>query len=264
MLAVGIDIGNLTTKAVVMNGSKLLASSVIPTLDEADASAFSAMNKAFELAGEELTAKKLVVTTGVGGKEVSFADRSKAITTCLARGISWCEPSIRLVIDIGAESSTVVKMNDRGRVVDWANHDKCASGTGLFLQQMAKLMKLSFEEMSELSREASQGAEISGTCAVFAESEVISHVHRVPPTPMPDIILGIYLSVSTRIKSMCKRVGMENPLAISGGVALHEGFVQNLEKEIGEPIYVPENPVCIAAIGAAILAGEEINKDALK
>lgn len=146
MLAVGIDIGNLTTKAVVMNGSKLLASSVIPTLDEADASAFSAMNKAFELAGEELTAKKLVVTTGVGGKEVSFADRSKAITTCLARGISWCEPSIRLVIDIGAESSTVVKMNDRGRVVDWANHDKCASGTGLFLQQMAKLMKLSLRK----------------------------------------------------------------------------------------------------------------------
>ncbi|MDD5605309.1 MAG: acyl-CoA dehydratase activase [Dehalococcoidales bacterium] len=261
MLAIGIDIGSLTTKAVVMNDGQLLASEVSNTLDEADASASVAMTKALEKAGADDNPEKYVITTGNGGKEVSFADGSKAITTCLARGIYWYAPDTRAVIDIGAESSSVVKINNRGRVIDWANHDKCASGTGLFLQQMAKLMKLSFEEMSELSRRAEKGAEITGTCAVFAESEVISHVHRVPPTPLPEIILGIYLSVSTRIKTMCKRIGAGECLAVSGGVALHAGLVETLEKELKQRIYVPQNPVCVAAMGAAVLAGEEIKKE---
>ncbi|MFA7191192.1 MAG: acyl-CoA dehydratase activase [Dehalococcoidales bacterium] len=260
MLAVGIDIGSLTTKAVVMNEGQLLASEVSNTLDEAETSALVAMTGALEKAGADDSPEKCVITTGAGGKAVSFANRTKAITTCLARGISWHDPAIRAVIDIGAESSTVVKINDRGRVTDWANHDKCAAGTGIFLQQMAKLMKLSFEEMSELSRNAKKGAEITGTCAVFAESEVISHVHRVPPTPMPDIILGIYLSVSSRIKTMCKRIGAGENLAVSGGVALNTGLVETLEKELGQRIFVPKDPVFVAALGAAVLAEEEMQK----
>lgn len=261
MLAVGIDIGSLTTKTVVLNDGKILVSVVSETLDEAEISAQAAMTKALERIGADEDPVRFVITTGAGAKGISFSDRSKAITTCLARGIAYCVPEARAVIDIGAESSTVVKTNERGRVLDWANHDKCAAGTGIFLQQMAKLMKLSFEEMSELSEMASKGAEITGTCAVFAESEVISHVHRVPPTPMPEIILGIYLSVSSRIKTMCKRIGVSEKMAVSGGVALHSGLVRTLEKEIGQPLFVPDDPACVAALGAAVLAGEEMQKE---
>ena len=260
MYAVGIDIGSLTTKAVLMQGGELLASVKTDTGDEAGPSAREAMDRLLSAAGLDADSDCYLVTTGNGGKSVDFSNRQKAITTCLARGISFFNPSARAVIDIGAESSTVIKLNERGRVLDWANHDKCAAGTGIFLKQMAKLMKLSLEEMSARSEKAEHGADISGTCAVFAESEVISHVHRVPPTPMPDIVLGIYLSVTGRIKTMCKRIGIERDIAVSGGVALNTGLVNTLASELETEIYTPEDPEGIAAAGAAVLAGEEIRK----
>ncbi len=259
MYAIGIDIGSLTTKAVILENGRKLASVTIDTGDEPETTAIEARDKALAEAGLDATADCFVVTTGAGGKAVSFS-KNKAITTCLARGIIREIPDIRAVIDIGAESSTVVKLNQRGRVDDWANHDKCAAGTGIFLQQMAKLMKVPIGKMSELSMKATKGAEISGTCAVFAESEVISHVHRVPPTPMPDIALGIYLSVTGRIKTMCRRIGVSNKIAVTGGVALNKGLVRALAEELGTDMYTPEEPECVAALGAAILAEEEIAK----
>ncbi len=259
--AAGVDLGSLTTKAVIMQNGCVLASVKVDTGDEAEESARRALDKALKAAGLDDSTNYYLVTTGTGSKRVSFSDRQKAITTCLARGISHIIPRARAVIDIGAESSTVVKLSDRGRVIDWANHDKCAAGTGIFLAQMAKLMKLSLDEMSELSQKATKRAEITGTCAVFAESEVISHVHRVPPTPMPDIILGIYLSVTSRIKTMCKRIGANNDIAVSGGVGLNTGLVTTLARELGIEIYQPEDPAGVAALGASILAVEEIQKE---
>jgi predicted CoA-substrate-specific enzyme activase len=171
-------------------------------------------------------------------------------------------PDARLIVDIGAESSTVVKINDRGRVADWANHDKCAAGTGIFLSQMAKLMEVSVTEMAELSLSAEKGADITPTCAVFAESEVISHVHRVPPTPKAEIALGIYESVISRIMSMCKRVGITREIALTGGVALNKGIINALERELGFNVLVAEGPEYMAAAGAAVLAEEAIAKEA--
>jgi len=260
MYALGIDIGSLTTKAVVREDGKTLASVVMDSGDEAEISAGQARENVLTEAGLAGDAECVVVTTGAGAKAVSFSSRNKAITTCLARGITSMNPDVRTVIDIGAESSTVIKLNDRGKVADWANHDKCAAGTGIFLAQMARLMKVSIDEMSELSVKAAAGAEISGTCAVFAESEVISHVHRVPPTPMPDIALGIYLSVTSRIKTMCRRISAGGTTAVTGGVALNRGLVRTLASELGTDVYIPEIPMCVAALGAAILAEEEIAK----
>ena len=262
LYAVGIDIGSLTTKAAVMENGSKIASVLINTGDEAEDSARQAMERVIQVAGIDGHREYYVVTTGAGGKAVSFGNKQKAITTCLARGISYAAAGTQGIIDIGAESSTVVKLNERGRVTDWANHDKCAAGTGIFLQQMAKLMALSLDEMSELSLNSRSGAEITGTCAVFAESEVISHIHRLPPTPVPDIILGIYLSVTSRIKTMCKRIGVSGNIAITGGVALNSGLVHTLTKELGTDIVIPEEPSCIAALGAAVLAGEEAQKEA--
>jgi len=201
-----------------------------------------------------------IVSTRVGGKSVSLSQQSKAITTCLARGIHYLYPSVRMAIDIGAESSTVIKVNERGRLNDWVNQDKCAAGTGIFLQQMAKLMLMPLEEMSKLSFQAKSRADITSTCAVFAESEVISHVHREPPTPKEEIVAGIYFSVVSRIVSLCKRVGIEQDVAAIGGVTLNRGLVKILEEELGFGVLVPDAPQIVVALGAAVIAQENIEK----
>ena len=136
-----------------------------------------------------------------------------------------------MVIDLGAETSTVLKINDRGRVTDWAGQDKCAAGTGMFLQAMAKVMQVNLDEMAEYSLRAKNRADISArTCAVFAESEVISHIHRVPPTPKEEIIAGIHASMVSRIMGLLKRLGIEKGVAVVGGVARNKGLIDILEE----------------------------------
>ena len=259
MKALGIDVGSLTTKAVILDDNGILASSIIPSGDEAELSAKTAVTQASKQAGLNLD-NSYVVATGVGGKSVAFSQQQKAITTCLARGVRYLFPSVRMAIDIGAESSTVIKINERGRLSDWTSQDKCAAGTGMFLQQMAKLMGVSLSEMSQLSFQAKSRADISGTCAVFAESEVISHVHRDPPTPREEIVAGIYFSVVSRIISLCKRTGISKDVAVVGGVALNKGLVNILEKELGFGVFVPDMPQITAALGAAVIARENIGE----
>ena len=262
MKALGIDVGSLTTKAVILGNDGILASCIVHSDDEVESSAKAAMEEVLNLAGVSLNNDLYSVSTGVGGKSVSFSHKKKTITTCLARGIGYLVPSARTTIDMGAESSTVIKVNERGHIIDWVNHDKCASGTGVFLQQMAKLMQISAEEMSKLSLQAKSKADISGTCAVFAESEVISHIHRDPPTPKEEIIAGIHFSVVSRIISLCKRIGIERDVAVVGGVALNRGLVKIIEEEIGFGILVPDRPQIVAALGAAVIARENIEKGA--
>jgi len=262
MKALGIDIGSLTTKVVILDNDAIVTSVITLSSDEAELSARAAMEQALSQA--ELTDSNnfYIVSTGMGGKSVPFSQQQKAITTCLGRGIHYFFPSVRTAIDMGAESSTVIRANERGRIVDWANHDKCAAGTGVFLQQMAKLLQMPLEEMSRLSFQAKSRADISGTCAVFAESEVISHIHRDPPTPKDEIIAGIYFSIVSRIMTLCKRIGTEKDVAIAGGVALNNGLVHALEEEIGFRVLVPDTPQIVTALGAALIARENIEKGA--
>lgn len=262
MKAVGIDVGSLTTKAVILDGDRILASSVVSSVEEAEASARSALDEALKRAGLASDSDLYIVATGAGGKSVPFSQKQKTATTCLARGVNYLLPAARMAIEMGAESSVVITLNERGRISDWATHDKCAAGTGIFLQQMAKLMRMSLAEMSKLSLQAKAKAEISNTCAVFAESEVISHVHRVPPTPMEEIAAGIYASVVSRIMALCKRVGIKREVAVVGGVALNRGLVRILEEELGFRVLVPDSPQTSVALGAALIARESIDTGA--
>jgi predicted CoA-substrate-specific enzyme activase len=259
MKTLGIDIGSLNIKAVVLGDEGVLGAGIVPPGDEIEAGAHKAIDLALEqakLGREGLPA----VATGTAAGSVAFIPQQKSLTTCLARGVHYLFPSARMVIDMGAESSTIVKVNERGRLADWVNHDKCASGTGLFLQQMAKLMGIPLEEMARLSLQAHARADITSTCAVFAESEVISHVHRDPPTPKEDIVAGIYFSVVSRLMSLCKRIGIMKDVAVSGGVALNDGLVAILEEELGFKVLRPQSPQTVAALGAAIIARENAEK----
>jgi len=260
MKALGIDIGSLTTKVVILENGSILSAIITASGDEPESSAEEAIGKALSQAGLSSNNDLYVVSTGVGGKSISLSQQPKAITTCLARGANYLLPSARMVIDMGAESSTVVRLNERGRIKDCANQDKCAAGTGIFLQQMAKLMQVPLEEMSKLSLKAKSKADITSTCAVFAESEVISHVHRNPPTPKEEIVAGIYYSVVSRIMTLSKRIGITKDVAVTGGVALNSGLVSILEREMGFGVLVPDMPLIVAALGAAIIARENIEK----
>ena len=260
MRAVGLDIGSLSTKVVVIGDDVILSSAVVLSSDSAESSAKAALEQAMAKAGQD--GKIYVVSTGAGGKSVSFSQQNKAITTCLARGIHYLLPEARTVIDMGAESITVVRINERGRVSDYGNQDKCAAGTGIFLQQMAKLLRLSMEEMAVVSTKAKARAEITGTCAVFAESEVISHIHRDPPTPVEDIVAGIYISMVHRIMSQLQRVGAKKEVAVTGGVAANRGLVSILEEEIGHTVLIPPTPELAGAIGAALIAKENMMQGA--
>ncbi len=261
MPTVGLDIGSLTTKVAVLGDGEVLSSVIVATDDDdREAGAREAVQSALAQAGLTFGEDICLVSTGVGGKAISFSRQQKAITTCLARGVHHLLPSARMAIDMGAESCTVIKLNPRGRVDDWTGHDKCAAGTGLFLQQMARLMQVPMEEMSALSGRATERAGITSTCAVFAESDVISHVHRDPPTPPEDLAAGIYYSVAGRIISMCKRIGVTREVAATGGVALSQGLISLLASEMRREILVPDEPQLRAAIGAAILAQESVDK----
>jgi predicted CoA-substrate-specific enzyme activase len=259
MKTLGIDIGSLNIKAVALGEEGILGTGIVPPGDEIEAGARRAIAMALEqakLGRDGLPA----VATGTGARLIAFIPQQKSLTTCLARGIHHLFPTARMAIDMGAESTTVIKVNERGRLADWVNHDKCASGTGLFLQQMAKLMGIPLEEMAQLSFQSRAPADITSTCAVFAESEVISHVHRDPPTPKEDIVAGIYGSVVSRAMSLCKRIGITRDVAVSGGVALNAGLVNILEQELGFEVLKPESPQIVAALGAAIIAGENAEK----
>ncbi len=258
--ALGIDIGSQTTKAVILDDDGILASSIIISRDDAELSAREALEQALAQAGLSSDSNLQITTTGIGGKSISFSQQNKGMTTCLARGIHYLLPSVQMAIDIGAESGTVIKLNERGRLSDWANHDKCAAGTGIFLQQMSKLMQMPLEDISKLSLKSTNKADITSTCAVFAESEVISHVHRVPPTPMEDIAAGIYYSIVSRTITLCKRIGIRKDVAIVGGVALNSGLVHILEEEMGFEIMVPDKPQIVPALGAAVISREDIEK----
>jgi predicted CoA-substrate-specific enzyme activase len=259
MKPLGIDVGSLNVKAVILDGTDAFASFGMPAGEGAEASpriAAEEVKKKAGLAEDEW----YIVSTGVGGKAVGFSQNQKAITTCLARGVNKLFPNARMVIDLGAETSTVLKVNQRGRVTDWAGQDKCAAGTGMFLQAMAKVMQVNLDEMAGYSLRAKKRADITGTCAVFAESEVISHIHRVPPTPKEEIIAGIHASMVGRVMGLLKRLGIEREVAVVGGVARNKGLIAILEEELGYKVLVPENPEMVAALGAAVLAKENLEK----
>jgi predicted CoA-substrate-specific enzyme activase len=259
--AIGLDIGSLTTKIVVMDDGVISYTSLAATGEDPESVPREMLANILK-SNPGNNEKSFIITTGVGSKSVSIDAQQKSINTCLARGINYLLPAARMVIDMGAESTTVVKLNERGRVKDSANQDKCASGTGLFLQQMSKIIELPLDQMAGISEIQKTKVDITSTCAVFAESEVISYVHRDPPIPKSDIVVGIYSSVIYRIMAMCKRLGIEKEVAMSGGVGLNKGLIKVLERELKFNILVPEQPQYVAAIGAAILAKENLEKGA--
>ena len=252
MIVAGIDIGHLNIKAVVLKNSKIAACSGVSSDGPAASDAQHILDQAIRKCGASFENIDCIISTGYGSEAVQGACKHKSLMTCLAKAAVSYSPAVRTVIDIGAETFTVIKINGTGRALNFIGNDTCAAGTGVFLETMAKAMQVAIEDMGPLSLEADKIAPISNMCAVFAESEVVSLVHK--GVSRSDIIAGLHKAIALRIIAAAKRLGIQENIMITGGVAKNVGCVSQLKKTLGLSIFIPDRPELAAAHGAALVA----------
>ncbi len=254
MLYLGVDIGSLTTKVVLVDKDGQIIAKATARSGYSGKDVAQRLTQGI-LAEHGLGRGTIAATVATGYGRVTYpAEREVSEITCQAKGIYHRFRGARTIIDIGGQDSKVIKLLSNGKVVDFAMNDKCAAGTGRFLEVMAQALEVPLEEVGDLARSAKQRAEISSFCTVFAESEVISHVSK--GTPKADVLAGVCKSVAARVASMTARTGLEPQLVFTGGVARNSGVVQALARELGMELQIPEMPEITAALGAALLARE--------
>jgi len=255
----GVDIGSTMTKVVLLGGGKEF-SLVGPTGPEHRKLANRVMEEALGLAGIAFSEVTCVVATGYGRINVPFADRQVTEITCHAKGLSSLLPSARTVIDIGGQDCKGIRI-ENGKVVDFVMNDKCAAGTGRFLEIIAEALGVPLSQMGELSLTAVKPAVISNTCTVFAEQEVISQLSN--GESVPNLLAGIHQAIATRIHAMAGKLKIAPDIAITGGGAKNAGLVRALETRFGRPALVPREPLLTGALGAALM-GQEIYEKAVR
>ena len=255
----GIDIGSTMTKVAIM-GNELAASVIGPTGPEHRRLAYKVMEEALanaRLAFEDLS---YVVATGYGRINVPFADKQVTEITCHAKGLHSILPTARTVVDIGGQDSKGMKLK-QGKVVSFVMNDKCAAGTGRFLEVIADALAVPLNRLGELSLSAERAATVSNTCTVFAEQEVVSQL--AAGEPVANLIAGIHEAIATRIYGLVSKLKIEPDVAITGGGAKNIGLVRALEIRFGCPLLVPPEPLLTGAIGAA-LVGKELTEKAAR
>jgi len=253
-LSAGIDIGARNTSAVILEGGHVLSYCVLTSGEDGATASHRALAEALQQTGHTEKEVRHIVATGCGRNSAAFAGRFSAEVVCQAKGASHLFPSARTVINLGAESNRAIRLADDGRVTAFAKNDKCAAGSGLFLETMAAVLDVPLERMGELSLAADGYEEVSSICAVFAESEVISHIHR--GVPKERILAGLHKAVADRVLEMTGPVGIKADVVVTGGVAKNAAIIRELENKIGFAVFVPPEPRITGALGAALIASE--------
>ena len=259
MVYMGIDIGSLSCDAVLVDGTgRLIAWTVVPTGARTAVAVDRARAEVLDKAG--LTASDVVamVATGYGRNRVE--GKLKAVTeiTCHARGMRHLLPEAKVMVDIGGQDSKAIRLDDRGGVADFAMNDKCAAGTGRFLEAMARALEVDVDEFGELDKGATKDLTLSSMCTVFAESEVVSLIAE--GAVESEIVRGLHRAIAARTRALVKRVaprldGVQ--VAMSGGVARNAGVVRALSETLGCPVQVPSEPDTVGALGAALIARDK-------
>ena len=259
MYFAGVDIGSTMTKVVIMD-EEIRGCVIGPTGAEHRRLANRVMEEALEQANLAFDEISYVIATGYGRINVPFADKQITEITCHAKGVSSLFPTVRIAIDIGGQDAKAIKIaNDK--VVGFIMNDKCAAGTGRFLEVIAEALGLKLEEMGEISLKSKRQVSISSTCTVFAEQEVVSRI--ADGVAIEDILAGLHEAISSRVYRMAERLRIEPDVVLTGGVAKNIGVVKAMEEHVGSPILVPEEPLLTGAIGAAIL-GKELTIKAIE
>ncbi|MCI1966045.1 MAG: acyl-CoA dehydratase activase [Oscillospiraceae bacterium] len=257
MFTLGIDIGSTTAKAAILkDGKETVASSIVIATVGTDGVS-QAIENVFRDSGLKKEDIQFTVATGYGRKTFEGADLQVSELTCHAIGVHHEFNNVRTVIDIGGQDAKVLSLNEQGRMVNFVMNDKCAAGTGRFLDVMANILHLDISQLEVEAAKATHPADISSTCTVFAESEVISQL--AAGTKIPDLVAGICQSVASRVAALAKRVGVKETVCMSGGVARNAGVRTAMEKELGVRIAYSENAQLMGAFGAALYAFDKAN-----
>jgi predicted CoA-substrate-specific enzyme activase len=255
MIYAGIDAGSRSIKAVLFDtgSSQILASGLADQGVEQERLATELFKKLLKEAGLERSQVSGMVATGYGRNAIRFADTTITEITCHARGVHRLAPDARTVIEIGGQDSKVISLEDGGRVRDFAMNDRCAAGTGRFLEMVATRLDMNWEKLSELASQSTKPAIISNMCVVFAETEIIGLL--ASGKPLPDVVAGVQNSIATRVSALAGRFVLP-PIYFTGGVALQTGMARALEEVLACPVRVSPQPQFTGALGAAVLASE--------
>lgn len=252
----GIDIGSTMTKVVIISND-IVASVISASGPEHQRLADHVIREALSRASLSFDELSYIVATGYGRVNVPFADRQITEISCHAKAVSTLLPSVRTVIDIGGQDCKAIKVNN-GKVTDFVMNDKCAAGTGRFIEVIADSLEIKLEDMGPLSLSSTNEVAISSTCTVFAEREVVYKLAE--GAQVADLIAGVHQAIATRIYGMASRLKIEREVALSGGGAKNTGLVKALENKIGFSVVIPPEPLLMGAIGAAFLGKEIVAK----
>ena len=257
MYVLGIDSGSTSTNAVLLNEEKkICAFAVVRTGAKSNDSAERILEQVLDAVGIRQEDLSCIVSTGYGRVSIPFADTNVTEISCHGKGAHYLNPGVRTILDIGGQDSKAIKLNEDGEVTDFVMNDKCAAGTGRFLEMMARTLEISLDELGPVSLGWKEDIDISSICSVFAESEVISLIAQNKETA--DIAHGLHKAIAGKSISLLKRVGLESTIMMTGGVAKNVGVVRALEERLGEKIFIYEEPEIVGALGAALYALEKV------
>lgn len=256
MLVAGVDVGAATAKTAIVLDGKLISWAVQPTGDYVEKAALEVTEKALKQAGYTMDDLDNCCSTGYGRRAVYFSQKAVSEIICHAKGVNYSYPDVRTIIDIGGQDSKVIGVNSNGTVDDFVMNDKCAAGTGRFLEVMADVLRLSIDQMGPEAIKSKSPAQINSTCTIFAESEMVSL--RAQKTPREDIIAGLHRAVSRRVGILGRQVKYKEQIAFTGGVALNTGIIHFIEEFLEAKLVIPNPPQIMGAIGAALLVNSQV------
>lgn len=254
MIVAGIDIGSATSKVVILEDQEVRSTSLIRTGADSVETAHRAMEAALRNTGLSLSYIEYIVATGYGRVIVPFAQEMITEIACHARGAHFIFPGTRTILDMGGQDCKAIRVDERGVHVNFAMNDKCAAGTGRFLESMARALNLPLEHLGPLALQAENSVAVSSMCVVFARSEVTALSRR--GIPRSSILAGLHEGIADRVLGLLKRVGIEAELVISGGIAKNVGVVRKLEEKTGLVAHISSEPQMVGALGAALFAAE--------
>lgn len=254
MIVAGIDIGSRAAKAAVMNDGAIISSVICDTGPESVKTSRMTMEKVLEGTGLSLNDIQYIVATGYGRVLVPFANENISEISCHAKGISWYFPSVRTIMDMGGQDCKAINCDAEGRVTSFIMNDKCAGGTGRFLEMIAEVLNLPLEDIGDTALRSEKAIPFNTICAVFAKTEAIENLRR--GVSKSDILAGLNEAIATRCLNLLKRVSIEKEFSITGGIAKNKGMVAELEKKVGFKPLLCEDPQLVGAIGAALFAAE--------
>ncbi|MBL7203297.1 MAG: hypothetical protein ISS63_03050 [Desulfobacteraceae bacterium] len=260
-IVAGCDVGSVTGKTVILDGDEIISSSIVASRPLPAKTAGETMNQALEKVGLDIKEIKYVVGTGYGRVKIPFANKTVSEIACHAKGAAWLMETAGTIIDIGGQDCKVIALDEkiRGKVKSFVMNDKCAAGTGRFLEVMAKVFEIEVNEIGPLAMKAQKIVPISSQCSVFAESEVISLIAE--ENDRFDILAGVCDSVAGRIVSLVGRVGLRESVTMSGGGGKNIGVVKAVERRLDiEMKTLPGDSQIVGALGAAVIAQEIYSK----